>query len=323
MAREIQYLTDAVCDLPVAWLKEHPEITVVDTPVIAIKPGCPEIVFHNLTPDSFAEADAYVQKGYTTKTSLPIIYETENEAKAGIMSVERLTKQFLEDGKDVVYLAMNSAISGTYMGVWTLYDELRENAEFARQKMLCLDTECASTGLAMLIMDLIAAGPKDIDEVDRYVTWHRKNIAHVFTWFKFDYVVKSGKVNALSAAIGKLLGFHPICSAEYIDGARPLSTISDRIRGTYKFIDLLSKFVRATIDDERGTITIAHGNLPDKAAMIAEALQEYLPGAQILQGPDWRCGAAIQAHGGPTSIHVNYHRKPATFDETLKIFHEL
>ena len=332
MAREIQYLTDGTSDLPPAWLKKHPEVTVVDTPIVAIKPGCPEVSFTGLTPDTFAEADEYVRKGYTTKTSLPVIWQTPEEEAIDIMSVERLTRQYLSEGKSVVYLAMNSAISGAFSQVWTLFQFMSDGvcrseddgeAMMTKDRVLCLDTQCASTGLAMLIMDLIASEPEDLRDVMNFVEDRRKHIAHVFTWFEFGYIMRSGKVNALSAMIGKLFGFHPICSAEYVDEARPLMTVSDRIRGTYKFIDLLSKFVRATIANEDGVITVAHGNLPDKAEMIAEALREYLPEAKVLQGPDWRCGAAIQAHGGPTSIHINYLRNPATYDETLRIFHEL
>lgn len=323
MMREVQFLTDAVSDLPASWAKEHPEVTVVDTPIIVAKKGCTEVMFHNLTPDTFAEVDAYVQRKYVSRTSLPVIYATPGEVESGVASVERLTKEYLKQGKDVVYLAMNSAISGTYEHVARLYDDINESQQFPSQAVMALDTRCAGTGLAMLIMDLIASKPRCLTDVEIYVLGRRSEIAHVFTWFDFTYIINSGKVNALSGFLGRVLGFHPLCSAEYVDGARPLSTISDRIRGTYKFIDLLSKFVRATIDDEHGVITVAHGNLPDKAAMIAEALREYLPMAKVLQGPDWRCSAAIQAHGGPTSIHVNYHRKRATFDETLKIFHEL
>ncbi|MBQ3310387.1 DegV family EDD domain-containing protein [Candidatus Saccharibacteria bacterium] len=322
MARSFQILTDAVCDLPATWLKSHPEIIVVDTPVIATKRGCRGIIFKDLTPDTFDRADAYVKQGYTTRTSLPIIWETEDEEQRDIISVERLTRQFLEEGIDVVYLAMNSAISGTYGQVHVLYNELNER--YAHSAMaLCLDTECASTGLAMLIMDLIASEPKTLDDVREHVAVNQSKIAHVFTWLDFTYIVKSGKVNALSATIGKMLELRPLCSAEYLRGERPLIAISNKIRGTHKFVNILSKFVKATIDDERGVITVAHGNLPEKAEMIAGALSERLPKAQVLYGPDWRCGAAIQAHGGPTSIHVNYHRKPASFEETAKIFHEL
>lgn len=318
---EYQILTDSIADLPSFWAEKYPEVATVEMPVIAVKAGHREVEFKGLTADTFMDAHDYVKQGYTTRTSLPVIYESAGEADVGVMSVERLTKQYLDAGKDVIYLALNSAISGVYANVSVMYEELA--LQYPERKLIVVDTECASTGLAMLIMDLCAAELATVRQAEEFVLRQRSHIAHIFTWFDFTYIVRSGKVKSLAAVLGKILGFHPIGSEEYAGDGRPLVQIG-LFRGKFNFIDKLARLVmRTMVDPEGGPVIIAHGNCEDKALMIREAILGYLPKATIYCGPQWRCGAAIQAHGGPSSIHINYHRQPMTYEETLKIVHEL
>lgn len=330
-----QILTDSICDLPLSWLKKHPMVTVVDTPITLTKPGAETLSFSGLMPpDDFMQIDEYVHKGYTSKTSLPTIY---GEAKN---SVESLTNKYLTAGKDVIYLAMNSAISGSYEYIQAFYRNLIKKGQCPKgQTLLAIDTECASTGLAFLIRNmfkdekLTPSNPNDSDDISSssltassiasFVKENAPKVAHVFTWFEFNYVVKSGKVKALPAFLGKIFGCHPLCSAEYANSSRPLLTISGTIRGTSRFLNKFADFVAATIADSKSVVTIAHGNYLEGAKLISEAIKKRLPEATIICNPEWRCGAAIQAHGGPTSIHVNYFRNPASYADSLQIFNSL
>ena len=38
-----QIITDSIADLPQFWLDQHPEVSVVEMPVVAIKPGHQEV----------------------------------------------------------------------------------------------------------------------------------------------------------------------------------------------------------------------------------------------------------------------------------------
>ncbi|MBQ9020171.1 DegV family EDD domain-containing protein [Candidatus Saccharibacteria bacterium] len=324
---EYQILTDSICDLPIDWLIAHPMVTVVDTPITITMPGTEALCFSGLmSPDDFTIVDKYVKDGYTAKTSLPRIYGKDDT------SIESLTKNYLAEGKDVVYLAMNSAISGTFQHVHTLYLDMTKKGECPKgQKIVAIDTKCASTGLAFLLRNLFDERINRISNdstltatrIVNFVNENAPKVAHVFTWFDFDYIVKSGKVKALPAFLGKVLGCHPLCSAEYLNNSRPLLTISGTIRGVSRFTAKFADFVAATIADPTGTITVAHGNYPEGAELIASAITKRLPEATVLCNSEWRCGAAIQAHGGPTSIHVNYFRIPCDYAESVNIFNSL
>lgn len=311
----IKFIVDMLADLPstIDWVN----ICEVENPITAEKKGCEPIKLTGLTGSNFREkVDPLVmEKGYVTKTSLPVIYEAEGEAEAGILSIERLTESLLKN-YDVVYLATNSAITAAYENVSVLYSEFWEG-DYNGHRAVCVDTQCTSTGLALLIRDLLEAEPSSVEEVVEYVLANRGRVAHIFTWENFTYIKNSGKVRAFPAFIGKLLKCRPLCSVEYVDDERPLITLSQAIRGNAKTQKKFAEFIARTIEDPAGDIVVAHGDDPKFAEGFIEAIRKRLPKANILR---WRLGPVIQAHGGPTSIHINYYRKfPNSYEETLKI----
>lgn len=322
MGKKIIFIVDTLADLPSTLVASRSDIRVIDIPIMAIYPGRETLTFNGLTADTFEEVDELVQQGYVSKTSLPVIYETKDEEKHGVMSVERMTRAELENGNDVLYLAINSAISGNYGMVSGCYNEI--NDDYKGCHAACVDTQCASTGLAMLLADILnvydGGQITNIDGLIHYIEHQRRKIGMLFTWFEFNYIKNSGKVTALPAFLGKVFGFHPFGSVEYMNNEeRPLTTLSSSIRGTRKFCGVLARFIKTTIANPRGIITVAHGNCEERIQPILETLHIYLPEATILSGDDWRCGAAIQAHGGPTSVHINYHRRSCSINESQEL----
>ena len=300
-----QIITD-IADLQPEWLNKHPEVSLASS-IVVLSNG--KEFYDGITPpDQFIEIDKEVrEQNLRITTSMPAIYGEGADPP----TVEELTRCALEKDLDVLYLAVNSTISGTYGAVSQLFEELSE--EYPERKLICLDSECASTGLAMLIRDLTATSITDIEEAAAYVKMQRKNIAHVFSWSDLDYITKSGKVPAVKRLISKVLHIVPIGSCEYDEeNVRHLTVVCSRLRGEKRLAVAVAKFIKATITSKIGEITVSHGNAPSFVIKVVEAIREELPEARILFGTDWRVGLTIQAHGGPTSLHINYHRKPET-----------
>ena len=114
-------LTDALCDLPEEWISQYSNITIVDTPITVSK-GEESIVMHGLKPEDFPQVAAYVNKGYSAQTSCPDIYMAEEDNAS--FSVEAITRQYLDQGEDVLYIAMNGTLSSTFSHISSLYEEL-------------------------------------------------------------------------------------------------------------------------------------------------------------------------------------------------------
>lgn len=305
-----QILTDGLSDLPAFWLRQHKNVTVIDTPVTVTGPDLCE-VYNHMSADDFMELDELVRKrGARTMTSQPRVRDPFCEDPE---SVESIARGFMANGTDVVYLAMSSTLSGTYGTITMLFRELNEEYG-GRAKAHCIDTTCASTGLALLIMELFeameAGEVETIGQIGDFVQKNRGFIGHYFTWANLDYIRNSGRVNVVEATAAKVLGLRLIgCNILTDSDERRLEVLNRRalFRGISKWGDFVGEYAAKHITDPCGRIIVAHGNSPRDAEIIVERMKRFLPNAQYLYGHEWRCGAAIQCHGGPSSIHVNFH----------------
>jgi DegV family protein with EDD domain len=315
MDRGFQIITDSTCDLPKSWLAEHPYVTVMDVPVIVTR-GAESHILRNLGPDDFFTAETFVKQGFRASTSHPTMYAADGDEN--IVSVEQVVRKNAEAGRDVIYVVMNSALSGAFGTATPLFAQLQDEYKGRGRRILCVDSQCMSTGLALLLMDIAKNMDngyiQNVDQVATFVQQTRGHIGHYFTWGELSYIKKSGRVNAVGALIGTLLNMRLVCSAQYCeDGERRLEHLTPsrhwmiKIRGINKWAQVVGAYAKKHIADPRGTVIIAHGNVLHDAEKIHNQLLPYLPDADFKYGEEWRCGAGIQAHGGPTSIHVNFH----------------
>ena len=310
MEYEFQILTDSVSDLPRSWLNDHPQVRIIDTP-INISGGHQNETYYHQTADDFMAIDARVKNGgIRAMTSQPQIFDPNSDS---LTSVETITRRLLENGKDVLYVVMNGSLSGTCGMVSMLYRDINEEYQGSGHRAIYVDSHCMGTGLALLIMELWAAYERgevlNVGEMADFVMKNRGYVGHFFTWGELSYIRKSGRVDAVRAMAANLLGIRLIGAAEYIDDeTRKLEHVNPHtfVRGISRWADIIGIYAQRHIADPHGTIIVAHGNVPRDADIVTCKLMDYLPQANYLTGPDWRCGAGIQCHGGPTSLHVNF-----------------
>ena len=58
-------------------------------------------------------------------------------------------KSYLKEGKDVLYIAFSSGLSGTYNSARLIADELSE--QYPERRLVCIDSLCASIGEGFLV----------------------------------------------------------------------------------------------------------------------------------------------------------------------------
>lgn len=307
-------LTDSVSDLSEEWLKAHPNVTVIDTPIILANPdGGEQIVLRGQTADNFKDIERkYLKKGYKATTSTPNLYEVSPESELDIPSVEGVTKRALYCGKSVIYLAMDSELSSTYDFVSTLYDQLREQYTLAPdQQLICIDTGCMSTGLGLATMQVAAHLEEDfVLDLEQEALQICEQVTHIFSLNDFTQIKASGKMPTAKATFAQLLHINPFMGlmrthADSTKG-RELLSIYNRIRKEDELIQLMAEFIKQTIAQPNSTIIAAHGNCPKRGKKLAAAIRELLPEAEILSGDDWRIGPSVQVHVGVTTIAAYY-----------------
>lgn len=314
----IKLLVDSTADLQPTFLEKHPEIVVIKTPiVVASKENSHE--FTDLTPDDFRWIDHdYFRQGYRITTSSPPMMDIDFRYPEFVSTI---AANALKEGYSVLYLAMGSGMSSTFAHASMAFDMLRDFLDVTEDRLQVIDTECMSTGTALLVQEL--CDHFDLHEVEdltplfEYVEDNRGHIAHFFTWTNLDYIVRSGRVGKAKGFAAKFLKLLPVGVSAYAeDGERKLDNVTslNSPRSLSEFAQAIGYYAihHSTLPKPR--ITIAHGNNPDAADYITRVLRDMMPSANIVSG--YRLSSAIQVHGGPTSLHVNFHTDNApTFEE--------
>lgn len=178
-------------------------------------------------------------------------------------------EKYCKEGKDVLYIAFSSGLSGTVNSARLVAQELLE--EYPERRIECIDSLCASIGEGFLVYlaGKLRKEGKSFEEVTEFVTENCTKVCH---WFSVDDLIhlkRGGRLNSLEAVVGTALKIKPVLS---IDREGKLTVVS-KVRGTKKGMDYLrDRLVSDGIDTANQTVMIGHAD----AQEIAEQLKEQL-----------------------------------------------
>ncbi len=279
---EYQIVTDSTTDISLEMIAE---LGVHVIPLCYIMEGK---TLHNIPGGGELDEHTFYEKlrGGETSTTAQI-------------NTEEFLQQFtpiLEAGKDVLYLAFSSGLSGTCQSAMIAKQELQE--KFPDRRVEVFDTLCASMGEGLLVYHaakLQKAG-KDLDEV---LSWLQENVLHLCHWFTVDdlnHLKRGGRVSAATALVGTMLGIKPVL---HVDNEGHLINIS-KVRGRKQSLDALVKKMEETAIEPGGqTVFISHGDCLEDAQYVAEQIREKMGTADIRIN---FIGPVIGAHSGPGTV---------------------
>ena len=225
--------------------------------------------------------------------------------RAGVISTtaqinaEEFIQQFtavLETGKDILYLAFSSGLSGTYQSAVIAQQELKE--KYPDRRIEVFDTLCASMGEGLFVYHAsrLQQEGKDIDEV---LSWLRENVLHLCHWFTVDdlnHLKRGGRVSAATALVGTMLGIKPVL---HVDDEGHLINVS-KVRGRKQSLDaLVQKMEETAIEPAKQTVFISHGDCLDDAEYVAEQVKSRMGVKDIRIN---FIGPVIGAPSGPGTV---------------------
>lgn len=209
-----------------------------------------------------------------------------------------------ESGKDILFVAFSSQLSGTIQNIYAAREELLE--KYPERKMIVVDTLSISAPQSILILkshELYRQG-KSMEEVAQ---WLEENKLRAQAWFTVDdlkYLRRGGRISAVAATMGTLLDLKPIIT-ENREG-RLVST--DKVRGRKAALRLIADRAAENIDDPANAMPIIiHADAPEDAARVEKLLRERCPELGEIQ--IWYVGPVIGAHCGPGTVAVCYFGK--------------
>lgn len=207
-------------------------------------------------------------------------------------------ESYLKDGKDVLYIAISSGISGSYDSAMSAAAEI--SPSYPDRKLYVCDGLMASMGGAVLVtyaMRQRAAG-KTIDEVRDWVEANKRNIVHLFTVDDLMFLRRGGRVSSTAAVLGSLIGVKPMLD---VDADGKLRACHKK-RGRKGALDGLVEWMGTLTESNTLEIfAISHGDCKEEADYVLGKVKEKYKIAELLQNP---IGPVVGSHSGPGTIAI-------------------
>lgn len=204
--------------------------------------------------------------------------------------------KYLDDGKDVLYIAFSSGLSGTAGQAMLASKELAK--KYPDRKIIVVDTLAASLGEGMLVYYAakMKQEGKSIDEVASWLEDNKLRLAHWFTVDDLNFLKRGGRISPAVAVIGTLLGIKPVL---HVDDEGHLINVG-KVRGRKAALDELVNRAAKTIEDsENQTVFICHGDCIEDAEYVAKKAKEILKVKEVIIG---YTGPVIGSHSGPGTM---------------------
>lgn len=217
---------------------------------------------------------------------------------------EEYFEPVLQQGKDILFVAFSSQLSGTIRNIYAAREELLE--KYPERKITVVDTLSISAPQSILILKAHAMyrEGKSMEEV---AAWLEENKLKAQAWFTVDdlvYLKRGGRISAVAAAVGGLLDLKPIIT-ETKEG-KLVST--EKVRGRKAALrNLVDKAVENIDDPANADVIILHADAPEDAARVESKLKEKIPGLNKVD--TYYVGPVIGAHCGPGTVAVCFFGK--------------
>ena len=207
-------------------------------------------------------------------------------------------EEILAGGNDLLVIAFSSGLSGTCQAAFTAAEEARE--KYPDRKLEVIDSLCASAGEGLLVDYALRNRDKGMS-LEENAAWVRENVQNIIHWFTVDdlmFLMRGGRVGAVSAYIGSLVKIKPILHVNEEGKLIP----REKVQGRRKSIRALADKVKQNIVNPEGQLVlISHGDCEAEAQSLADMIRAELPVAEVRLS---YIGPIVGAHSGPGTLAV-------------------
>lgn len=190
-----------------------------------------------------------------------------------ITYLEKFTK-YAKEGKDILYIACSSALSGSINIAKTVKETLVE--EYKDTKFILIDSLISSLGqghLAIVASKLRKEG-KTIDEVANYIEENKLCVNQICTVESLEYLKRAGRIKATKAFFGNLLNLKPLIMSD----AKGQNYAFRKVKGRKTSFEELIKYTKENIiDSQNQTIYISHADCESEVLKLKEELLKEVP----------------------------------------------
>ncbi|MCH5351622.1 MAG: DegV family protein [Clostridiales bacterium] len=228
--------------------------------------------------------DFYDQMRNGAKTSTSMANES---------SATDFLTELLSQGKDVLFLAFASVLSGTYNCFVNAANALNEKFD---NKVYVVDSKCASGGEGLFVTLVNEKRQEGVsaEQAYNYAESLREHILHYFVVDDLKYLARGGRLSRGSAILGKILNIKPLL---HVDEEGRLIAIK-KTMGRRKSLKCLVDKIEERYNGESKTVYITHGDCYDDAKFVADEIKDKLGLTPLILS----LGYVIGSHSGPGTV---------------------
>lgn len=280
---EFIILTDNTVDLPASWMEER-EVDCEYLPCTV-----DGIVYDKKNKIEICEFYKKMREGSMPTTS-----------QINPTQAETFFESFLQEGKDILYIAFSSGLSGTYSSCTIAAEELKQ--KYPDRRIEVIDTLAASMGEGLILYYAVKMKQegKNMDEIISWILENRCHVCHVFTVDDLNHLHRGGRVSKATAVLGTLVNIKPML---HVDEEGRLTALG-KVRGRKKSLSGLISMMEERIGayrESNDVIYICHGDCEEDAEYVASLVRKKFGYENILINP---IGPTIGAHAGPGTVGV-------------------
>lgn len=207
-------------------------------------------------------------------------------------------KQLIKENKEIVYLAFDSAISGTFSSAEVAKMQVLE--EYPEANIKIFDTKCASIGEGLVNYYAWKAlqNGKTGEEIIKLAEENCENMNHWFVVENLFHLKRGGRLSMSKAVVGTLLNIKPII---FVNENGELVNVIN-IRGRKKAIRFLADKLKERGNDfENMVVGISHGDCRNDAESLRDTIKNELGVKEVIIN---HAGPVIGSHVGPGMLSL-------------------
>lgn len=236
------------------------------------------------SPDKLEFHEFYEQMRGGAKTHTSMINE---EAARDFLT------ELLSHGEDIIYLAFDSALSGTYANFKHIADELNETST---NRIFVVDSLSAAggEGLFVTLVDEKRKSGATFEETCEYAENIKQHVMHYFIVDDLKYLARGGRLGKGTAIIGNLINIKPVLHVDPLGRLIPFKKVFGRKKSIRTLLDKMVE----RYNGESKVCYISHGDCYDDAKWLADEIKEKFDIEPKLLPLDY----VIGSHSGPGTL---------------------
>lgn len=212
-------------------------------------------------------------------------------AQIGLQDVADRLEPLLQQGRDILFVAVSSGLSGTYNSTCLVANELME--KYPERHIRCVDTlrYCGAEGMLVIAATRLRAAGKTLDETADWLEENRLRVHQMGVLEDLFFCKRMGRVSGAAAVMGTLVGIRPLADIN----EKGLSDVIGKTRGLAPALKATVDYMARTVErPEEQIMLLSHSDRPERAEELRTLVEERFHPKELHVVPVCQsCGASI------------------------------